>query len=291
MQNKRRKSINRIMTVLVVLGFALIAAVFIHAQNLTEYEGSLEENLSFELPEGFVEEEPSQDDEDDKYYFRKTENKKEVINIYYYGLEEAENYPIDETIHIDNDTEVGIWRNDWDHSYENGLYFTVLHGKECYLASYQCQETDKDKYYDSCSKSQENEMMTFIKSFDYHRPDGSDMSMLKRLHSNFGTGGFIVLVLALLFFIGIPVAFGIGSLLGGKEKKDDAADEATDEENETVISSKDLHASMNRERAAKGEDNIPAINTVQGASTSNLARRDHSWSSVPDFFIKLFRKK
>ena len=48
---------------------------------------------------------------------------------------------------------------------------------------------------------------------------------------------------------------------------------------------------MNRERKAKGETSLPAINNVQGASSNNLARRDHSWNSVPDFFIKLFRKK
>ena len=48
---------------------------------------------------------------------------------------------------------------------------------------------------------------------------------------------------------------------------------------------------MNRERKARGETSIPSINNVQGASSSNLARRDHSWSSVPDFFIKLFRRK
>ena len=63
------------------------------------------------------------------------------------------------------------------------------------------------------------------------------------------------------------------------------------EDPDAVISSKDLHESMNRERKARGETSIPSINNVQGASSSNLARRDHTWSSVPDFFIKLFRRK
>lgn len=287
MNDKRRRNINRIMVIVVVLGFAAIAAVFIHAQNLTNYEGTLEENLSFDLPEGYALEETSQNDEDDKYYSRETENQLETINIYYYGLEKSENYPSEETVRLDGDTEVGIWRDNWDHSYENGLYFTVVHGEETYLVTYQCQETDKVKYYDSCSKAQEDAMMSFIGSFDYHRPDGLNMNALQRLHSNIGTGGCIVLVLALLFFIGLPIAFAVGGIAADRDDREDGRTENDD----AVISSKDLHEDMNRERAAKGEENIPAINTVQGASTSNLARRDHSWSSVPDFFIKMFRKK
>jgi hypothetical protein len=70
-----------------------------------------------------------------------------------------------------------------------------------------------------------------------------------------------------------------------------ATKDGSSKNDEAVISSKDLHDSMNRERAAKGESSMPSINTVQGISSNNLARRDHSWSSVPDFFIKMFRRK
>jgi len=290
MKEKRSKSINKIMIVLVVLGFAIIAGLFIYSSNLTEYEGTLEENVTYEIPEGYVLQESQENDADDKTYVREGENTLETINVYYYGLGESDNYPIDETILKEGDTIVGVYRDDWSHEYGNGLYFTIYHGDESYLVEYVCQRTDKRKYYDSCSEKQEDEIVSFIKTFDYHRPANEDVgNAFQRLYANFGVGGIVVLGLTLLFFIGFPIAFAIGSLTGGKGKRNGESESS--DEGGKVISSKDLHADMNREREAKGEDNIPAINTVQGASTSNLARRDHSWSSVPDFFIKMFRKK
>jgi hypothetical protein len=220
---------------------------------------------------------------DDKTYVRETADKLETINVYYDGLERSENYIVDKTVQLDDETVLGIGVIDWDNTYLNELEYTIYHGGESYYLTYQCQETDKDKYYSSCSKEQQNEMMGFIKTFDYHRPDGSDMNAFQRLYRNFGAGGIVVLVLTLLFFIGIPVAIGIGGLMASKD--DDR------KEGGAVISSRDLHDSMNRERAAKGESSMPSINTVQGVSSNNLARRDHSWSSVPDFFIKMFRRK
>ncbi|MBQ3322120.1 MAG: hypothetical protein IJH05_04675 [Firmicutes bacterium] len=289
MKEKRSKTINKIMTVLVVLGFAIIAGMFLYSANLTEYEGTLEENVSYDIPEGYVLQESQEEDDNDKTYTREGDNTLEKINVYYYGLGESDNYPIDETVFKEGDTEVGVFREDWDHDSGNGLYFTICHGDESYLVDYVCQRTDKDKYYDSCSKEQEEEMVSFIKTFDYHRPANEDAgNAFQRLYANFGAGGIIVLALTILFFIGFPIAFGIGALISGKGKTEG---EVTGEDEEKVISSKDLHEAMNRERAAKGEGSIPAINTVQGTSTSNLARRDHSWSSVPDFFIKLFRGK
>jgi len=278
MKEKRSKNINKIMIVLVALGFVIIAGMFIYSANLTEYEGTLEENVSYEIPEGYVLQESQENDADDKTYIREGENTLETIDVYYYGLGESDNYPIDETVLEEGNTVVGIYRQDWDHEYGNGLYFTIYHGDESYLVEYVCQRTDKVKYYDSCSKEQEDAMISFIKTFDYHRPANEDAgNAFQRLYANFGLGGIVVLLLTVLFFIGFPIAFAIGSLTGSKSDK--------------VISSKALHAEMNRERATKGEESIPAINAVQGASTNNLARRDHSWSSVPDFFIKLFRKK
>lgn len=287
MKDKRSKNINKIMTILVVLGFAIIAGMFLYSSNLTEYEGTLEENVTYEVPEGYVLQESQENDENNKTYVREGDNTLEKINVYYYGLGESDNYPIDETVFKDGDTEIGVFREDWSHDSGNELYFTVYHGDESYLVDYVCQRTDRENYYDSCSKEQEDEMVSFIKTFDYHRPANEDVgNAFVRLYANIGTGGIIVLVLTILIFIGFPVGFAIGSFMGNKGKD---SDEAADEEK--AISSKDLHEAMNRERAAKGEDSIPAINNIQGASTSNLARRDHSWSSVPDFFIKLFRKK
>ncbi len=278
MKEKRSKTINKIMTVLVVLGFAVVAGMFLYSANLTEYEGTLEENVMYDIPEGYVLQESKENDENNKVYVREGDNTLEKIIVYYYGLGEADNYPIDEVVFKDGDTEVGVYREDWSHDHGNALYFTIYHGDESYLVEYYCQRTDKKQYYDSCSEAQENEMVSFIKTFDYHRPANEDAgNAFQRLYANFGAGGIVVLVLTILIFIGFPIGFAIGSFMGGKDDK--------------VITSKDLHADMNRERAAKGEESIPAINNVQGASTSNLARRDHSWNSVPDFFIKLFRGK
>ena len=123
-------------------------------------------------------------------------------------------------------------------------------------------------------------MLEFIKTIDYHRPDGSDMNVFRRAYSNLGIGGSIVFLLAILFFVGFPLAIAIAGFLG-----------SGDSGGETTVSSRDLHESMNRERKAKGESSLPAINNVQGASSNNLARQDHSWSSVPDFFIKMIRRK
>ena len=282
-KDKHRMAINRVLIIIVTLAFAVLVGAVIYGMNLTEYEGTLEENISYELPEGYVESETTLDDADDKTYVRETTDKLETINVYYGGLERSENYIVDKTVLLDDGTELGIGVLDWDNSYGNELEYTIYHGDESYYLTYQCQETDKDKYYSSCSEEQQNEMMEFIKTFDYHRPDGSDMNAFQRLYRNFGVGGIVVLVLTLLFFIGIPVAIGIGGLMASKD--------GSSKNDEAVISSKDLHNSMNRERAAKGESSMPSINTVQGVSSNNLARRDHSWSSVPDFFIKMFRKK
>lgn len=63
-----------------------------------------------------------------------------------------------------------------------------------------------------------------------------------------------------------------------------------DKDDDKINSSKNLHEEVNRERKAKGEPTVPQINTLGGISTNNIAARDKSWSSVPDFFIKLFKK-
>ena len=57
-----------------------------------------------------------------------------------------------------------------------------------------------------------------------------------------------------------------------------------------IYTSKSLLQEMNEERAWKGESPLPAINPLRGG-TGTLARKDRSWKSVPDFFIKAFKKK
>ncbi|MBR0128061.1 MAG: zf-HC2 domain-containing protein [Firmicutes bacterium] len=281
---KRRIRRNRVLVVLVTMVFAVIAGLLIHSQHLSEYTGTLEENLSYELPAGYEFLEPQTDSNVDRAsYVRKTDKTQETITIYYDGLYESENnYYMEEPFSIDEDTRGGITRYDWDHGYDNSMDFTVFHGNETYTVQYQCQETDKNYYYDSCSKKQEEEIMAFVETFDYHRPDGTDLNVFQRLYRNLGVGGLILLALTLLFFFGVPIVLAVSGMTIYDSYKDDA---------DRAISSKDLHASMNREREARGEASLPAINNVQGASSNTLARRDHSWSSVPDFFIKMIRRK
>ena len=274
---------NRILIVLVTLAFAVIVGAVLHSQHLTEYSGSLDENLSFELPEGYELAESSDNPTfDSKTYVRETSETRETITLYYEGMYTSEEsyFSEEEIIPIDKSTEVRINRYDWDNSYDNSMNFLILHDNEAYTIEYQCAETNKSHYYDSCSKEQEDEIVAFIKTFEFHRPDGSDKNVLQRLYHNYGTSGMVVLILSVLFFVGVPIAIAVSGFSGFNSKDD-----------ETVITSRDLHDSMNRERKAKGETTLPSVNNVQGLSSNNLARRDHSWSSVPDFFIKLFRKK
>ena len=90
------------------------------------------------------------------------------------------------------------------------------------------------------------------------------------------------------FLLDIPIVFivaflaiaaiCVGAFLQSKDKKTD-----------DIVTSKDLHEQMNRENAKDGKTTIPAINATMGTSSNNLARRDKSWSSVPDFFIQLVK--
>ena len=274
---------NRILIVLVTLAFTIIAGAVLHSQHLTEYSGSLDENLSFELPAGYELKESSADSNiESKSYVRETADTRETITLYYDGMytNEEEYFTEEDIIPIDESTEVRVCRFDWDNSYDNSMNFLILHDNEAYTIEYKCAEKGKRNYYDSCSKEQEDEILEFIGTFVYHRPDGSDISVFKRLYHNLGTSGVIILMLAILFFVGVPIAIAVSGFSGFGGRDD-----------ETVITSKDLHNSMNRERKANGEATLPSINNVQGVSSNNLARRDHSWSSVPDFFIKLFRRK
>ena len=60
-----------------------------------------------------------------------------------------------------------------------------------------------------------------------------------------------------------------------------------DPKNDEIITSQSLHEQVNAERKREGKNSIPAVNSFAGTTSNNLARRDKSWSSVPDFFVKL----
>ena len=75
----------------------------------------------------------------------------------------------------------------------------------------------------------------------------------------------------------------VGAIMTARDKKKGIEPEDDD----TIISSEYLHEKVNEERKREGKTTVQAINTIGGTSTNNLARKDKSWNSVPDFFIKM----
>ena len=105
-----------------------------------------------------------------------------------------------------------------------------------------------------------------------------------------GIGSFVFMglntpLLLVLLFIAI-LGIGISVLIDGNRAINNSTASRTDNE---VISSSKLHEEVNQELKQKGKSSIEAINTIGGVSTNNLARKDKSWNSVPDFFYKLIK--
>jgi len=61
-------------------------------------------------------------------------------------------------------------------------------------------------------------------------------------------------------------------------------------DNEKILSSSNLHAEWNAERAKKGLKEMPAINPKGAGSTNTYARMDDSWKSTPGFFKQMIKK-
>ena len=105
-----------------------------------------------------------------------------------------------------------------------------------------------------------------------------------------GIGAFVFmgldtpLLLVLLFFVMLGI--GISVLVDGNRAINKSNASRTDNE---VINSSKLHEEVNQELKQEGKSSIEAINTIGGVSTNNLARKDKSWNSVPDFFYKLIK--
>ncbi len=93
----------------------------------------------------------------------------------------------------------------------------------------------------------------------------------------------VLLVLLLIAMLGI----GISVLVDGNRAISRLKSRTDDE----IVNSRKLHEEMNQELKQKGKSGIEAINTIGGVSTNNLARKDKSWNSVPDFFYKMIRGK
>ncbi|MBR0456241.1 MAG: hypothetical protein IJJ01_06180 [Firmicutes bacterium] len=94
----------------------------------------------------------------------------------------------------------------------------------------------------------------------------------------------VLLVLLLIAMLGI----GVSVLIDGNRAINKSKASRTDDE---IINSRKLHEEVNQELKHKGKSGIEAINTIGGVSTNNLARKDKSWSSVPDFFYKMIKGK
>ena len=107
-----------------------------------------------------------------------------------------------------------------------------------------------------------------------------------------GIGAFVFmgldtpLLLVLLFLVMLGI--GMSVLLDGNRAINKSNAARTDNE---VINSSKLHEEVNQELKQKGKSSIEAINTIGGVSTNNLARKDKSWNSVPDFFYKMIKGK
>lgn len=105
-----------------------------------------------------------------------------------------------------------------------------------------------------------------------------------------GIGAFVFmgldtpLLLVLLFLVMLGI--GISVLVDGNRAINKSNASRTDNE---VINSSKLHEEVNQELKQEGKSSIEAINTIGGVSTNNLARKDKSWNSVPDFFYKLIK--
>ena len=105
-----------------------------------------------------------------------------------------------------------------------------------------------------------------------------------------GIGAFVFmgldtpLLLVLLFLVMLGI--GISVLVDGNRAINKTNASRTDSE---IVNSTKLHEEVNQELKEKGKSSIEAINTIGGVSTNNLARKDKSWTSVPDFFYKLVK--
>ena len=93
----------------------------------------------------------------------------------------------------------------------------------------------------------------------------------------------------MLFFVAL-IVLGIGISVVVDGNKAVPPSKSTRPE-DAIVDSKTLHKEMNADLKRNGKSGLEAINTVGGVSTNNLARKDKSWSSLPDFFIKMAKNK
>lgn len=276
---KRKAMLNRIALVIVALALVAFGA-FIIKHETDPYSLDVEDHASWTVPEGYV---LTEDTEDEIYkvYVRETDGKKETLEIDYDNAGRLES-SMNEEISVGNGWQGQIYLADWDHSSMNCIEGVLTRNGDGIRVRYSCRILGKKNYYDSCSDDQEKEFVDFLRTFEYKELPEVEGNIFERLWKEWGVLGLFTFLPALLIIIGMPLVAIIGSFVEGDEKMD---------KNRETVNSMELHAEMNEERKKKGDPSMPAINTVGGVSTNNLARKDKSWSSVPDFFLKLIRRK
>ena len=288
---KRKALVNRVALLILALIIAA-AGIGVIAYIIGPSESQkIQDNVAYTVHEGYELDESDCDDRG-AVYKRETDENIETLSIYY-------PYPGEtsiegEKVELGEGWEGGMYAyaDDDDHSSFNHIDGVLRYEDDYFEVDYLCQVKDRGYYYDSCSPKQQEEVVEFMRTFEHKDPPPAEGNVFQRIFNNLGFGGIIFGVVFLLVFIGVPLGASIGGLMGGG--KDDFKYEREEKEMKTdngPVSSKDLHKEMNIERKNRGDGELPAINTVTGVSTNNLARRDKSWSSVPDFFIKLIRGK
>lgn len=286
---KRKALVNRI----ALLIFALLIAaagigVITYIIGPTE-STKLEDNVSYTVPDGYELEGYYYDDEEAVYKREKDGNVETLkIDFMYPGETTVDG----EKVELGKGWDATVYLYDWDNTSTNSIVGTLRYDDDIFQVEYVCQVKDKGYFYDSCSPEQKEEVLKFMSTFEHKDAPMVEGNVFQRTFKRLGPGGIIVGIVFMLIFIGVPLGASIGGLMGGG--KDDFKYERKDKETKTdngPVSSSDLHNEMNIERENRGEGSLPPINTVAGVSTNNLARKDKSWSSVPDFFIKLIRRK
>ena len=275
---RRREIFNRVALIAVILAFVGAAIALLGHMGISD-SWMVEDHADYTVPEGY-ELEGKYYDDTMWVYVRETDKTREKLKITcedHAGV----GWMKEEEISVGNGWKGWLYRWDVDHSDSNALSGILDYDGDYLLVEYSCQVLDKENYYDSCSKDQEKELTAFLRTFHHKDPPPTEGNFFQRLWENLGLIGIMAIGFGLLILVGMPIAAVIGSMMKGRG-----------EEKETgPVSSAALHEAVNRERKAKGESEIPAINNVGSVSTNNLARRDKSWSSVPDFFIKMIRRK
>lgn len=101
----------------------------------------------------------------------------------------------------------------------------------------------------------------------------------------------IVTIIVLTVLISGLVVYNIRMSI--KQKKSGRADykQKSRKESSTPATSRSMTDELNRERKREGKSSIRPINPGLAGSTNTYARQDKGYSSTPDFFIKLFKRK